>query len=96
MDWVAPSIVVASALPRSDWTTPWLTRMSAKTVESGSSTRVVVRVRSAQKFPIVAERPRTSPRTRATATAMPTAAETKFCTVSPAISVRWLMVDSPP
>ena len=65
-------------------------------MESGSSTRVVVRVRSAQKFPIVSERRRTSPRTRATATAIPTAAETKFCTVSPAIWVRWLIVDSPP
>ena len=28
--------------------------------------------------------------------AMPVAAETKFCTVSPAIWVRWLMVVSPP
>ena len=32
---------------------------------------------------------------RATTTARPTAADTKFCTVSPAICVRWLIVDSP-
>jgi hypothetical protein len=30
------------------------------------------------------------------ATAIPTAADTKFCTASPAIWVRWLIVDSPP
>ena len=29
-------------------------------------------------------------------TAMPAAAETKFCTASPIIWVRWLIVDSPP
>ena len=55
----------------------------------------MTRVRSTQKLPIVVARLRVSPRTSATATAMPTAAETKFCTVSPAIWVRWLMVDSP-
>ena len=32
----------------------------------------------------------------ATATAIPTAAETKFCTASPDICVRLLIVDSPP
>ena len=32
---------------------------------------------------------------QATATAMPTAAETKFCTASPAIWTRWPIVDSP-
>ncbi len=54
------------------------------------------RVRSTQKFPIVSDPRRTRPRTSAIATEMPTAAETKFWTVSPAIWVRWLMVDSPP
>ena len=58
--------------------------------------RVVARVRSTQKFPIVSLRRRVMPRITAIATAMPTAADTKFCTVSPAICVRWLMVDSPP
>ena len=54
------------------------------------------RVRSTQKFPIVGDLRRTRPRITAIATAIPTAAETKFCTVSPAIWVRWLIVDSPP
>ena len=56
----------------------------------------MVRTRSTQKFPIVSLRRRISPRISATATAIPTAAETKFCTVRPAICVRWLIVDSPP
>ena len=37
-----------------------------------------------------------SPRTTATSTAIPTAAETKFCTASPAICVRYDIVYSPP
>ena len=68
----------------------------ARTSASGSRTRVTPRVRSTQKLPMVPARSRVKPRTRATATAMPTAAETKFCTVSPAIWTRWLIVDSPP
>ncbi len=56
----------------------------------------MIRVRSTQKFPIVSERRRVRPRISATTTAIPTAAETKFCTVSPAICVRWAIVDSPP
>ncbi len=96
IDCADPSTVVASARPLRLWTTPWLTSTSATSVASGSSTRVVVRVRSAQKLPIVSERRRTIPRTSAMATEMPTAAETKFCTASPVICVRWLMVDSPP
>ena len=43
--------------------------------------------------PVGAER--VKPRISATATAMPTAAETKFCTASPAICTRWPIVDSP-
>ena len=35
------------------------------------------------------------PRMIATTTAMPAAADTKFCTVSPSIWVRWLIVSSP-
>ena len=66
------------------------------TTARGTSTRVVVRVRSTQKLPIVVDRRRVNPRMSATATAIPTAAETKFCTVRPAICVRWLIVDSPP
>jgi hypothetical protein len=37
---------------------------------------------------------RTNPRTSTTATAMPTAADTKFCTVRPAICTRWPMTVS--
>ena len=53
------------------------------------------RVRSTQKLPIVERRRRTSPRMRAMATVSPTAADTKFCTVRPAIWVSCDMVDSP-
>ena len=56
---------------------------------------MVPRTRSTQKLPSSAVRVRAKPRTRATATAMPTAAETKFCTVRPAIWTRWPWVDSP-
>ena len=48
--------------PRSDWTTPWLANRSATPMESGRRTRVVVRTRSTQKFPIVSLRRRASPR----------------------------------
>ncbi len=44
--------------------------------------RSVPRVRSTQKLPIVPERRYENPRTSAIATAMPTAADTKFCTTS--------------
>ena len=56
----------------------------------------MVRTRSTQKLPIVSDCRRTRPRTNAIATEIPTAADTKFCTVSPAICVRWLIVPSPP
>ena len=47
------------------------------------------RVRSTQKLPMPVGAERANPRTSATATAMPTAADTKFCTVSPAIWTVW-------
>ena len=56
----------------------------------------MIRVRSTQKLPTLRAEARAKPRITATATAMPVAAETKFCTVSPAIWVRWLIVVSPP
>ena len=52
------------------------------TAAAGSAS--MPRVRSTQKLPIVSLRRRVMPRTSATATAMPTAAETKFCTARPA------------
>ena len=48
-----------------------------------------------QKLPRWAVSRRASPRMRATATAMPVAAERKFWTASPSIWVRMLMTDSP-
>ena len=96
IDWVTPCTVVAWVKPWRFCTTPWLASTIAITIASGSSTRIVPRVRSTQKLPIVAERRRTKPRISATATARPTAAETKFCTARPAIWVRWLIVSSPP
>ena len=50
--------------------------------------RRLPRTRSTQKLPIRSVRERVNPRIRATATAMPTAAETKFCTASPDIWTR--------
>ena len=43
---------------------------------------------STQKLPMVAELVRLMPRTRATATTMPAAADQKLCVARPAISVR--------
>ena len=71
------------------------TSTTAATKAIGSRTRKVTRTRSTQKLPIRSVRPREKPRTSAIATAMPTAAETKFCTASPAICTRWPIVDSP-
>ena len=56
--------------------------------------RRVVRVRSTQKLPTVSERRRARPRISAAMTAMPAAADTKFCTVRPTICVKSLSVDS--
>ena len=58
--------------------------------------RTVERVRSTQKLPSVFARRRARPRMNAAITAMPAAADTKFCTARPIIWVRWLIVDSPP
>ena len=95
IDWVAPSTVWTVRVAWKFCTTPWLTRTMAKAKDSGRNSRVVVRVRSTQKFPMVLARRRVSPRMRATATAAPTAAETKLCMASPAIWVRCDIVDSP-
>ena len=92
--WAAPSTVVTVSKPPRFWTTPWLTSTMAATKAMGSRTRTVPRTRSTQKLPMVSDRRRTSPRMRATATARPTAAETKFWTARPTIWVRWLMVFS--
>ncbi len=95
MSCTAPSSVRATVKPLKFWMTPWLISTNAPMTATGSRTRVTDRVRSTQKLPMVAERRRTRPRTRATATAMPTAADTKFWTARAAICVRWLIVISP-
>ena len=63
--------------------------MIAPAIEIGSSTRTVPRTRSAQKLPT---RPppllRARARAKAAAIPMPTAADTKFCTVRPDICIR--------
>ncbi len=61
----------------------------------GSRMRKTQRTRSTQKLPRCSVRLRANPRTRAIATAMPTAADTKFCTASPDICTRCPIVDSP-
>ena len=77
------------------WITPLASSTIANTNASGSRMRSVVRTRSTQKLPIVRWPARDRPRIRATITAMPAAADTKFWTVSPTIWVRWLSVVSP-
>ena len=61
----------------------------------GNKMRTVVRVRSTQKLPIVRADRRARLRISAAASAMPTAADTKFWTASPDIWTRWPIVDSP-
>ena len=70
--------------------------MSAPTKEIGSSTYSSVRTRSCQKLPRLAPLRERMPRIIATSTAMPTAAETKFWTVRPAIWLKYVSVVSPP
>jgi hypothetical protein len=71
-------------------TTPWLTRNSANTSDSGSS----IHSRDARSGPPRSCRSRRwiewrqSPRTSANTTAMPVAADRKFCTPSASICVR--------
>ncbi len=55
-----------------------------------------VRTRSCQKLPSAATPRLANPRITAASTAMPTAAETKFCTASPAICEKYDIVVSPP
>jgi hypothetical protein len=95
MCWVAPARVVASVPPERFCTIPATTNTIVATTQMGSSTRTVIRVRSTQKLPSVLFRRDAKPRINATATAMPTPAETKFCTARPAICTRWPIVDSP-
>ena len=69
-------------------TTPCDTRASATISDRGSRMYSVPRTVSTQKLPIVEVVRRAIPRIRATSTAIPDAAERKFCTVRPSICVR--------
>jgi hypothetical protein len=57
-------------------------------MEIGSRTYSVPRVTSTQKLPILSVPWRANPRINAIATAIPAAADTKFCTASAAICTR--------
>ena len=81
--WVAPVSVVTSWKLEKFWITPPMSSTIAPNVAMGSRMRTVPRVRSTQKLPSVFVLIEARPRTRATATAIPTAAERKFCTVNP-------------
>ncbi len=70
------------------WIAPPAISTIAATTEIGSRMRSTMRTRSTQKLPSWSVVLRAKPRTSATATAMPTAADTKFCTASPAICTR--------
>ncbi len=90
------SVSVVTSVPDDRFcTTPRATSTTVPTTAIGSRMRRFPRTRSTQKLPSRSVRARVNPRINATATAMPTAAETKFCTARPAICVRWLIVDSP-
>ena len=85
---VAPSTVLATVYGWKFWMTPCEQKTRAATKASGSSTYSVARVRSTQKFPIRSASCRANPRISAMATAMPAAADAKFCTASAAIWTR--------
>jgi hypothetical protein len=86
---------VATGLGPRVWTTPWLSRTTANTMDRGSRIYKVIRVRSTQKLPRLVALRRRMPLASAAMTAMPLAAEVKFSTARPSIWVRWLMVVSP-
>ena len=88
MCWVAPVIVVTVCGSARFCTVPAAIRSTVATMLSGSRMRKLPRVRSTQKLPTRLVRERAKPRTSATTTAMPTAAEAKFCTARPAIWTR--------
>ncbi len=69
------------------WITPWLISTIAVTIESGSRTYRQVRIRSCQKFPSDVAAAADDAADQGDRDQIPTAAEAKFWTVSPAI---WL------
>ncbi len=93
--WVPPVNCPTSWMPEKFWRTPHATSTTAPTTEIGRRMRTVPRTRSAQKLPSSPVRERENPRTRATATAIPTAAETKFWTARPPVWTTCPMACSP-
>ena len=81
--WWAPVMVVMLVGSVRFWMTPPTSSTTAATTASGSRMRTIPRIRSTQKLPSRSVVWRAMPRIRASATASPTAAETKLCTVSP-------------
>ncbi len=81
--WCAPVTVVMLVGSARFWMTPPTSSTTAATTASGRRMRTMPRTRSTQKLPSRSVLWRARPRIRAIATASPTAAETKFCTVSP-------------
>ncbi len=77
------------------WIAPPAISTIAASAQTGSRIRTTVRTRSTQKLPSWSVFFRAKPRTTAIATAIPTAADTKFCTARPDIWTRWPIVDSP-
>ena len=93
--WEPPVSVVISVPADRFCTMPAAMKTTVPITATGSSTRSTIRVRSTQKLPRRSVLVRAIPRITATAIAIPTAADTKFCTARPAIWVRWVIVDSP-
>ncbi len=93
--WLPPTSVVTSVPDDRFWMAPNAIRATAATTEMGSRMRTTQRTRSTQKLPTRSVFERVKPRMTAITTAMPTAADTKFCTARPAICVRWPIVASP-
>ena len=93
--WAWPETVVIMWVACRFCSAPWAMKMMAAMTAMGRRMRVTIRVRSTQKLPRVFDRFRVRPRMRATATAMPAAAEVNISTTSPAIWVNWDMVSSP-
>lgn len=91
----APAIVVTVWPAPRPWTTPPAIRIRPPTTAIGSRTRKIVRSRSTQKLPRPSVDRRTSPRTRASATQIPTAADANAWTPRPAMTARCPVVDSP-
>ena len=60
----------------------------ATTTDSGSSSQTVMRVMSTQKLPITPVERAAKPRISANSTAIPVAADKKFCTARASICVR--------